>query len=215
MARGRVISPDFWTDSNIIPLSPFARLFYIGTWNFAYCDQGHLPDDAMGLKLKILPADPVDADELLKEVMGRGRIVRIVVDGKTFLQVPTLVNWQSSTTDNRYKSRCPVCKLLETPQTSAGVSRDLGNSANNSVKGRGGELRGVEVKGEAPPRKCPEHIHVRFAPKCGACKEARLEHEQWVKDHPPATKSGIVTPTNICPKHEYPLPCPRCADEVA
>ena len=37
MARGRVITPDFWSDGNMVGVSPFARLFYIGMWNFAHC----------------------------------------------------------------------------------------------------------------------------------------------------------------------------------
>jgi hypothetical protein len=118
MARGRVITPDFWTDGNMIGMSAFARLFYIGLWNFAYCDKGHLPDDALGLKLKILPADPVDAAELLAEVMDAGRVVRVEADEKTYLWMPSFAPWQK--TDPRWKTRCPACahqdslKLTET-----------------------------------------------------------------------------------------------------
>ncbi|TFC92066.1 hypothetical protein E3T20_12185 [Cryobacterium sp. TmT3-12] len=91
----------------MIRLSPFARLFYIGLWNFAYCDKGHLPDDALGLKLKILPADPVDADELLAEVMRNGRVSRVEAEGKTYLWMPSFGPWQK--TDPRWKTRCPAC----------------------------------------------------------------------------------------------------------
>ena len=123
MARGRVITPDFWTDGNMIGMSAFARLFYIGLWNFAYCDKGHLPDDALGLKLKILPADPVDARELLAEVMAAGRVVRVEADQKTFLWMPSFAPWQK--TDPRWKTRCPACAqqdsltLTETPVSHA------------------------------------------------------------------------------------------------
>ena len=91
----------------MIGMSAFARLFYIGLWNFAYCDKGHLPDDAMGLKLKILPADQVDAKELLDEVMDAGRVVRVEADQKTFLWMPSFATWQK--TDPRWKTRCPAC----------------------------------------------------------------------------------------------------------
>jgi hypothetical protein len=72
VARMRYLKPEFWTDSKVIRMSPFARLLFQGSWNFALCDAGHLDDDALALKLKVLPADPVNADELLEEVIATG-----------------------------------------------------------------------------------------------------------------------------------------------
>lgn len=111
MARGRVVTPDFWTDGNIVALSPLARLFYLGMWNFAHCDKGHLDDDVVGLKLKILPTDNVDPTNLLMELVNRQRVVRIRADnGKSFLLMPTFYRWQK--TDPRWKTRCPACALI-------------------------------------------------------------------------------------------------------
>jgi len=108
MARIRSIKPDFWTDGNMIGLSFAARLFYIGTWNFSLCDRGHLPDDPMGLKLKILPADDVDAAALLTELLVTGRLVRRrSPDGRTYLFNPRLGEHQK--VDTRWQSRCPHC----------------------------------------------------------------------------------------------------------
>lgn len=109
MARGRIISPEFWTDGNMIGLSFAARLFYIGLWNFTYCDKGHLPDDVTGLKLRILPADSVDATALMDELMRCGRVVRLTDGERSYLHIPTLEGHQK--TDTRWKSRCPVCNL--------------------------------------------------------------------------------------------------------
>ena len=36
MPRKRVISPEFWTDDNILELDYTCRLLFIGLWNF--CD---------------------------------------------------------------------------------------------------------------------------------------------------------------------------------
>lgn len=108
MARIRTIKPDFWTDGTMVQLSPYARLFYIGTWNFALCDRGHLADDANGLKLKILPADPVDATELMNELLARGRLERRTMrGGRTYLFIPRLAEHQK--VDARWASRCPFC----------------------------------------------------------------------------------------------------------
>jgi hypothetical protein len=114
MARMRYIKPSFWTDGKIVRLSPWARLLYIGSWNFALCDEGHLEDDAIALKLQVLPADPVDADELLAELMGAGRIVRKQLsDGRTYLHAVKLPDHQK--VDARWASRCPYCTAAATP----------------------------------------------------------------------------------------------------
>jgi len=108
MARIRSIKPEFWTDGNIVQLSPWARLLYMGMWNFALCDSGHLPDDPMGLKLKILPADAVDPDELLGELLTLGRVIRRRnEDGRTFLHILRFTDHQK--VDTRWNSKCPYC----------------------------------------------------------------------------------------------------------
>lgn len=212
MSRIRTIKPDFWTDGNMIGLSPYARLFYIGSWNFTLCDRGHLADDAPGLRLKVLPGDTVDGGELLDELMGKGRIVRLSLpDGRTFLHIPRFEDHQKI--DTRWNSRCPACThqdSLNLTETHASLSETRGVSAPTGDSRLGGEGKGRErMGGGAPSRRCPEHENSRFAPRCGNCKEARLEHEQWVKDHPPETKSGIVTPP-ACSEHGYPFPCKYC-----
>lgn len=108
MARIRTIKPDFWTDGNMVSLSPFARLLYIGMWNFTLCDHGHVADDAMKLKLQILPMDNVDIEALLAEIMAQGRVTRVVsADGRTYLHVTRFEDHQKI--DPRWKTRCPAC----------------------------------------------------------------------------------------------------------
>lgn len=112
MARIRTIKPDFWTDGNMVKLSPFARLLYIGMWNFTLCDHGHVADDAMKLKLQILPVDNVDIDELLAEIMSQGRVVRVAdQDGRTYLLVKRFEDHQKI--DPRWKTRCPACAQVD------------------------------------------------------------------------------------------------------
>jgi len=108
MARIRTIKPDFWTDGNMVSLSPFARLLYIGMWNFTLCDHGHVADDAMKLKLQILPMDNVDIEALLAEIMQQGRVTRVVAgDGRTYLLIKRFEDHQKI--DPRWKTRCPAC----------------------------------------------------------------------------------------------------------
>jgi hypothetical protein len=120
MARIRSVKPEFWTDGTIVQLSIPARLFYIGTWNFSLCDRGHLPDDALGLKLKIFPADDVDAASILAELLKAGRLTRRrSADGRTYLFNPRLGEHQK--TDARWNSRCPHC----TSEESGGFTEDV------------------------------------------------------------------------------------------
>lgn len=108
MARIRTIKPDFWTDGRIVKLSAFARLLYIGMWNFTLCDHGHVADDSFKLKLQILPMDDIDIDALLLELFEAGRVVRISdADGRTYLHVKRFEDHQKI--DPRWKTRCPAC----------------------------------------------------------------------------------------------------------
>lgn len=112
MARIRTIKPDFWTDGNMVKLSPFARLLYIGMWNFTLCDHGHVADDAMKLKLQILPMDPINIDELLAEIMDQGRVTRVMdSNGRTYLLVKRFEDHQKI--DPRWKTRCPACAQVD------------------------------------------------------------------------------------------------------
>lgn len=127
MARIRSLKPEFWTDGNVVKLSPFARLLFMGSWNFALCDQGHLSDDAMGLKLKILPADNVDPDALLGELIALGRVVRRrTPDGRSYLHVVRLSDHQKI--DPRWSSKCPYCAI----ETEHGVPRPEATGTHES-----------------------------------------------------------------------------------
>lgn len=116
MARIRTIKPEFWTDGNIVKLSPFARLLFIGMWNFAMCDAGHLDDDVLKLKLQILPLDDVNINELLLELIEAQRVVRFEVqkpsfgasnEVQTYLMVKNFELHQK--VDSRWTPRCPAC----------------------------------------------------------------------------------------------------------
>jgi hypothetical protein len=106
-----------------VKLSAFARLLFIGTWNFARCDAGHLDDDPEALRLKILPTDKINAAKLIEEIIEIGMIQRFETeDGRKFLKIKRFSDHQK--VDERWATRCPYCslsnspKLAETPTTS-------------------------------------------------------------------------------------------------
>ncbi|TKG67031.1 hypothetical protein [Prauserella endophytica] len=201
MARMRYVKPETWTDSNMIKLSPFARLLFIGSWNFAMCDNGHLPDDPQQLKLQVLPADNVDAVALVDELVDNGRLVRVEgADGRIYLQVKRLSRHQK--VDKRWTPRCPACgteqsntqpsspELSGTPRDSPELSDSLPKTPK---EGRGGDRRGGEGRGEIPPPpRCPQHVDKPSSGPCGQCKEHRIAREKWDSDNAERVKAERV-----------------------
>lgn len=206
MPRIRSIKPEFWTDGAIIALPFEARLFYIGMWNFA-CDRGHLSDDPLGLKLKILPADPVDGAELVDVLVGAGRVERVTLpDGRGFLSIPRFNDHQRI--DTRWNSRCGLCSHLDSPNLTE-------TRASLHKLTPGGEGKGEEGKGgrDAPAPHCPKHPGGTDNP-CGPCRTARLQFEAFLhakKNEKP--KAPEVRAPETCSVHaDYPVPCPRCKE---
>jgi hypothetical protein len=138
MARIRTIKPEFWTDGDIMDLTPYARLLFIGSWNFALCDFGHVADDPRRLKMQVLPADDVDGNALVQEIVDKGRMVRITVDGRSFLHIKRFTDHQK--TEKRWTPRCPVCAVTQPRQTSPNLSETPPTSAP--------ERKGKERKGK-------------------------------------------------------------------
>ena len=103
MPKGRHLKPDFFTDMNIVGLSPLARLLYQGLWCYAH-DCGHLDDEPVELKMRILPADNCDVDALLDELVWHKRIGR----KGGVIEVPKLAEHQKP--DKRYMTLCDDCR---------------------------------------------------------------------------------------------------------
>lgn len=85
MPKIRGIKPETWTDESFVELSPYARLLWIGLWNYA-CDNGHVQDKSKQIKMRILPTDDVNCAELLREIATQGLIER--ADG--WITIPNL-----------------------------------------------------------------------------------------------------------------------------
>lgn len=86
MARIRTIKPDFWTDEALSECSVSARLLFIGTWNFAD-DNGNLERSPKKLKMQIFPADNIDCEPLVNELIAQGVLTEYSVNGKNYLHI--------------------------------------------------------------------------------------------------------------------------------
>lgn len=105
MSKIRPVHPDIWTDDEFVSVSPWARLLYVGMWNFA-CDNGHLEDRSRQIKRRVLPFDDVNVAELLRELDTVGLIV--VANG--WVTIPAAAKrWRL---DLRYWKGCdkPGCR---------------------------------------------------------------------------------------------------------
>lgn len=93
MARIRTIKPEFFTSEDIVSLSPLARLFYIGLW----CEadrEGKLTWKPFTLKLRYLPADQVDINDIAGELINSGLLFTYEVDNDSYAIIPKFLKHQ-------------------------------------------------------------------------------------------------------------------------
>ena len=110
MAKIRGFKPDLWTDEDFVELSPFARLLWLGLWNYS-CDNGHVADKPKQIKMRVLPTDDVNCAELLREIESQGLIER--ADG--WITTPKLTHHQK--VDRRYFTTCEKDGCDAPPET--------------------------------------------------------------------------------------------------
>ncbi len=104
MARIRTIKPEFWTDEKVVELSAFARLLFIGLWNFCD-DDGRVAFSPRRLKMQIFPSDTLDI-ELLFQDLATSRLIEIyIVNEISYIQVSGFSKHQKI--DKRSVSKLP------------------------------------------------------------------------------------------------------------
>ncbi|MBB1199635.1 hypothetical protein EGM70_04865 [Enterobacteriaceae bacterium 89] len=86
MARIRTVKPEFWTDEKVVECSIPARLLFIGLFNFAN-DVGCLERSPKRIKMQVFPADVIDCEPLLAELIAHGLIIEYSVSGVGYLQI--------------------------------------------------------------------------------------------------------------------------------
>lgn len=143
MAKIRGFKPDLWTDEDFVEVSPFARLLWMGMWNFA-CDNGHLADKSKQIKMRVLPTDDVNCAELLRELEAQGLIER----ADEWITIPNLTRHQK--VDRRYFTTCqkPECgQPVSNPQPE--TRRAHAETTTGTRRGHAGTLGDGdgEVKG--------------------------------------------------------------------
>jgi len=83
MARIRSTHPTQWTDEDFVKCSPYARLLAIGLRNEAD-DQGVFEWKPITIKIRLMPVDNVEIDELLTELVENRQVKRFEHGGKSY-----------------------------------------------------------------------------------------------------------------------------------
>src|SRR5690625_2231618 len=103
MAKMRGIKPETFTDDKVLQVEPLARWLFVGMWTQA-CDNGHIEDNHVQLKVRILPMDNCDVSDLVRQLVEVGLLDQH--DG--FLKIPNLSTHQKI--DKRYLVFCKWCE---------------------------------------------------------------------------------------------------------
>jgi hypothetical protein len=145
MARIRTVKPEFFTSDDICPLSPSARLLYIGLW----CEadrEGRMVWTPRGFKRRYLPDDQCDIDALCRELLDRD-LVRLYGEGLAY--IPTFSTHQHVNpreTPSRLPEPPPV------PHASRRVTDASPHASSPVSDAQGGrEGKGKERKGSLAP----------------------------------------------------------------
>lgn len=135
MARIRTIKPEFFTSEDIVCMTPLARLFYVSLW----CEsdrEGRLEWKPVTFKMRYLPGDDCNVNELAQELIGRGLIVLYTVDGKQYAEIPTFTEHQ-------------VINNREASSTHPPRDKNASRTRAPRVKAEGKEGKGKEGKEDA------------------------------------------------------------------
>ena len=130
MARIRTIKPDFWTSEALSECSVSARLLFIGTWNFAD-DYGNLERSSKRIKMQIFPADSIDVEPLIQELITHGLLIEYSVSSKKYLHIPGFKDHQVINRPSK-----PTCPPHEDSLNTHGVLTE-----DSLMEGKGRELK--------------------------------------------------------------------------
>ncbi len=153
MARIRTVKPEFWTDEKVVECSIPARLLFIGLFNFAN-DMGCLERSPKRLKMQIFPADVLDCEPLIQELITHGLLTEYSVNDVCYLQIKGFLKHQKINRPSASKIPLPpefteskAGKEEKRAPNQGGLSEDSVNPHGGLTDGKGREGKG---KGSNP-----------------------------------------------------------------
>ncbi|NPD62508.1 hypothetical protein HPP02_10870 [Klebsiella aerogenes] len=153
MARIRTVKPEFWTDEKVVECSIPARLLFIGLFNFAN-DMGCLERSPKRLKMQIFPADALDCEPLIQELITHGLLTEYSVNDVCYLQIKGFLKHQKINRPSASKIPLPpefteakAGKEEKRAPNQGGLNEDSVNPHGGLTDGKGREGKG---KGSNP-----------------------------------------------------------------
>lgn len=158
MARIRTVKPEFWTDEKIVECSIPARLLFVGLFNFAD-DKGCMERSPKRIKMQVFPADTIDCEPLIMELITHGLLTEYSVNGSQYLQIPGFLKHQKINRPSNSNIPLPPVQTAKEQQNNGNSlnehdahgdesQRPHGVLSESSVNTQGGLTDGKEGKGK-------------------------------------------------------------------
>jgi hypothetical protein len=182
MARIRTIKPEFFLHEELAELPPLHRLLFVGLWTLAD-REGRLEDRPKRIKVSLLPYDDADVDAMLADLDAAGFIVRYLVDGAKYIEIPSFSTHQRIT---GREASCPT-EIPGKQQGSTGetTGKQQGSTGETTGitgrEGKGREGKGTDTRnGDARVRADEPTARVEPHPDAGALPTRRRKaHCAW------------------------------------
>jgi hypothetical protein len=107
MARIRTVKPEFWTDEKVVECTIPARLLFIGLFNFAN-DLGCMERSHKRIKMQVFPADLIDCEPLIAELIAHGLLTEYSVNGQEYLYIKGFAKHQKINRPSATKIPAPA-----------------------------------------------------------------------------------------------------------
>ncbi|HBW7322418.1 TPA: hypothetical protein MFD03_000678 [Klebsiella pneumoniae] len=153
MARIRTVKPEFWTDEKVVECSIPARLLFIGLFNFAN-DMGCLERSPKRLKMQIFPADALDCEPLIQELITHGLLIEYSVNDVCYLQIKGFLKHQKINRPSA--SKIPLPPELTEDKAGEEEKRVTNQGGLTDGKGREGKGKGSNPTLYAQERNFPQ-----------------------------------------------------------
>ena len=179
MARIRTIKSEFWEDEKLAKLPVYARLLFIGTWNFAD-DNGVLLANPVLMKSHIFPYEDIGIStisEWIDMLVENGMLIRTIYNGKDYLVIRKfLIHQKINRKSIRINLPLPVVlKVIDEYNKTHGVLTEPSLQEREQGIGKRNDGTGMEeeMKEESAPVGRP--IHRRRTRKGCAISEVLQE----------------------------------------
>lgn len=179
MARIRTIKPEFWEDEKLAKFPVYARLLFIGTWNFAD-DNGVLLANPVLMKSHIFPYEDIGIStisEWIDTLVENGMLIRTTYNGKDYLVIRKfLIHQKINRKSIRINIPLPVVlQVIDEYNSTHGVLTEPSLQEREQGIGKRNDGTGMEedMKEESAPVGRP--IHRRRTRKGCAISEVLQE----------------------------------------